>query len=75
MRITAQDREEIRVALWMRKNYIETGTVTMSANDAVRFNKSINPDSFPKTKPIEIKPLSTDQMKLIIRLEELIKVF
>ena len=33
--MTQQEMEDIATALLMRRNYIETGTVTMSANDAV----------------------------------------
>ncbi len=54
------DKEIIHRSLAMRKNYIQTGDISLSAIDANNCGK--------KDK---IKPLTTDQMKLIIRIEEL----
>lgn len=57
-----EEREMIVVALGMRRNWIETGDVVLSAKDV----------EARKFSDHEIKALSTDQMRLIIRTEELI---
>lgn len=64
MKLTRQDAEAIAQALYMRRNYIETGTVTMSASDAISAKKSDI-----------IRPLDSRQKKRLVRLEELAEAF
>lgn len=52
------DQEKIYYALSMWANHIETGKMTLSANDALHQN-------------IRVKPLTENQMKFVIRLLEL----
>lgn len=59
--LSREEKDMIVIGLNMRRNYIETGTVTMSAADAKRFKEER-----------QINALSTDQMKLIVKTEELI---
>jgi hypothetical protein len=63
--ISLSDKEKgmILIALDMRRNYIETGDVTISAADITKF----------KRKDVKINALSTEQMQLIIDTEYLIK--
>lgn len=60
--LTSEDCEAIWIALSMRKNYIETGNVVLSAADAAE-----------QKKPF--KALTVEQMQLVIRLDRLIKLF
>jgi hypothetical protein len=53
-------------ALRMWGNYIETGDVLLSAQDAHGRNRSL-----PPRAQIKIQPLSTDQTKLVARLRQL----
>lgn len=62
--MTQQEMEDIATALLMRRNYIETGTVTMSANDAVA----------SKQHKL-IKALEPAQKATIARLEALAEKF
>mgnify|MGYP003421435712 CR=1 FL=1 len=62
--MTRQEMEDIVTALYMRRNFIETGTVTMSANDAVA----------SKQHKI-IKGLEPAQKATIARLEALAEKF
>ncbi|KKL59836.1 hypothetical protein LCGC14_2211340 [marine sediment metagenome] len=57
--ITFTDKEMIAHALSMWANYIETGSVTMSAADATN-----------QSKYKLIRGLNTDQQKFVIRLRE-----
>ncbi len=54
---TSQEVDDIALALGMRICYIETGTVTLRASDAITQGKSNL-----------IKPLSDEQQRLILRL-------
>lgn len=54
------DNEKIYAALKYWANYIETGDVCLSRNDAIRMNK----------RNI-IKPLNIEQEKFVIKLREL----
>lgn len=58
--LTKEEKEMIIVGLNMRRNYIETGNVNCSASNA------------EVVKGLNINPLSVDQMRLIIKTEELI---
>lgn len=62
--MTQQDLEDIATSLLMRRNYIETGTVTLSANDAVA----------SKQHKL-IQPLDSSQKATIVRLESLAEEF
>ena len=61
LHITDKEKEMIIISLNMRRNYIETGNVLISAVDAARFRDDIQP-----------RNLSTSQMQLIIDTENLI---
>lgn len=63
--------EDVVHSIQMRICYIETGTVTHRASDAVEFNKSLGKD-WPR-HGIKIKALDGSQRELIARLEEAIK--
>ena len=69
MNLTSEEREDIVVALNMRCNYIETGDISLGAADVAERLKSR--DTMFKER-YEIKALSLDQMKVIIRMKELI---
>jgi len=58
--MTRKELQDIAISLLMRRNYIETGTVTMSANDAVMAKKHNL-----------IKALEPQQKETIRRLEQL----
>lgn len=58
--MTKEDAEIIYWSLAMRKNYIETGDVCLSAVDA----KNIKENK-------KIRPLTIDSMKILIKIEEL----
>lgn len=62
--MTAEDMEDIATSLLMRRNYIETGTVTLSANDAVA----------SKQHKL-IKALEPAQKETVARLERLADKF
>lgn len=72
--LTTDEKEMIAVALNMRRNYIETGTVSMSAKD-VQKTKGMRSGEHTlfKEGKAEVKALSTAQMQLIINTENLIK--
>jgi len=59
--LTQEEKKALVVSLGMRRNYIETGDVILSASSAVKVGRQK-----------EIKPLSIDQMKLITLSDELI---
>ena len=60
--ITDEEAEAIYTGLCMRRAYIETGDALMSAADAVSCGKQN-----------KLKPLSTEQMQLIVMQEGIIK--
>lgn len=62
MALTAEEKELIVFGLNMRKQYIETGNVLLSAQDAKRMGK----DKI-------VKALGDDQYALINKLNDLIK--
>lgn len=62
--MTIQEMEDIVTALNMRRNFIETGTVTMSMNDAVAAKKHNL-----------IKALEPAQKATIARMEALVEKF
>jgi len=61
--LTQKEKEMIIIGLNMRRNYIETGNISVSAMDVEKMGKTNN----------KINALSTDQMQLIIDTENLIK--
>ena len=77
--ITLNDKEKemIATALNIRRNYIETGTVSMSAKDVQGISevRHLRDDGYTLLgeKKAEVKALSTQQMQLIIDMENLIK--
>jgi len=70
MNLTSEEREDVVIALNMRCNYIETGDISLGAADVAERLKSR--DTLFKER-YEVKALSLDQMKLIIRMKELIQ--
>lgn len=58
------DRDIVYTALSMRKNKIETGNADYSARDLQNMNETSHDGA-------KIRPLSPDQMRLIIRIDEL----
>lgn len=62
--MTTEEMQDIVTALYMRRNFIETGTVTMSANDAVAAKKHNL-----------IKALEPAQKETIRRMEALAEKF
>ena len=70
MNLTTEEREDVVIALNMRCNYIETGDISLGAADVAERLKSR--DTLFKER-YEVKALSLDQMKLIIRMKELIQ--
>lgn len=70
MKLSKEEREDVITALNLRCNLIETGDPHLSANDvAQRLNSR---DTLFKER-YTIKPLSVDQMKLIVRMKELVQ--
>jgi len=65
MQITSDEAEMIISALYMRINFIETGTPTLCANDAVQQKKH----SFIKPLEDEQRELLRTMRHLIIRLQ------
>ena len=71
-------KEMIATSLRMRANYIETGDVCLSRNDALRANEGIdrerqrmNSFSWDENRIVKIKELDINQQKLVILLREL----
>jgi hypothetical protein len=60
MKFTREERDMIYYSLSMRAGYIETGDPVLRAHDAYNMKKNDM-----------IKPLSTDQMKGILMIEDL----
>ena len=58
--LTHEEKSDILTALWMRINYIETGNIAISAQDAERYDQNI-----------KIKALSEEQMRGILRMKAL----
>ena len=58
--LTREEKNMIVTGLQMRRNYIETGDVNLSALQASRLGKG------------NINALSSDQMRLLVKTEELI---
>lgn len=65
--LTSQEKEMIAVGLNMRRNYIETGSITLGAADVAR----MDPKEAKRAYNAKIKALSEDQMKLILASNEL----
>jgi hypothetical protein len=64
------EKELILHSLNMRKNVIETGDHNHSAIDAERIQRA-NSKHPSLTAPPKVRALSVDQMKLIIKIDEL----
>ena len=58
--LTQDEKEQLYNCISCRLGIIETGTLMMRSRDAINCGKQN-----------QIKPLSTDQMKLVIMLEEI----
>lgn len=65
------DRLELITCINMRICWIETGTVTHTRNDAIRFNESLMQQS--TVRRIAIKLVTDDQESLLIQLKSLRK--
>lgn len=70
--ITLDDKEKemIVISLNMRRNYIETGDISVSAKDLSNMDTSY---LRLRGKEPKVNALSTEQMQLIINMENLIK--
>jgi hypothetical protein len=64
--LSDEEREILLFSLSIRRNVIETGTMTLSAQDAEQMGEET-----AKAHGATIKALSTDQMKLILTIEAL----
>jgi len=73
MELTREERNLIIYGLQMRSNIIQTGDPNVSAQDVKRMGSQKNLLGRPKLGGPEIKALDTDQMKLCIQIDELIK--
>lgn len=62
--MTTEEIEDIYTALWMRRNFIETGSASLSASDAVASDQHKL-----------IKSLEPSQKRTIARLEGLMEKF
>ncbi len=62
--MTTEDMEDIATSLLMRRNFIETGTVTLSANDAIE-----------RAQHRLVRALDPAQKETITRLERLAEKF
>ena len=65
--LTKEEKEMITVALNLRRNYMETGSISMGAADL----QNINPKDAERQFGAKIQALSEDQMKLILATSEL----
>ena len=72
-------KEMIVIALQMRANYIETGDVVLSRNDAISHNESIVREnkqysySSYQDRLHTIKKLTDEQQELVLKLRKLAK--
>ena len=64
---TSKEKEMIAIGLSMRRNYIETGSITLGAADVAK----MDPKEAKRAYGAEIKALSEDQMRLILASREL----
>ena len=58
--LTREEQEELVISIHLRIGFIETGTLLVRANDAIKMGKQ----SY-------IKPLTSEQRRLITQLEDL----
>lgn len=65
--LSKEEKEMIIVALNMRLNYIQTGSVNLSPHDVSK----IGHDAARCEYGAEIKPLTTEQMRLCVKTEDL----
>jgi hypothetical protein len=75
MELSSEQKDLIISGLNMKKNWIETGTPTLSARDAEEIIRSYNlvkSDMF-QNKPPKINKLNEDQKKLILEIESLLQ--
>ena len=69
MELDRDEKEMILISLNMRLNYIQTGCVSLSPVDVSRMGA----DCAKRQYDAEIKPLSVDQMELIVKTDKLVK--
>lgn len=63
--LTTEEEEIIAIALTMRQNHIETGSILVGAKNIE------NMGEYAKKHSAKLQSLSIDQMKLIIKIEEI----
>ena len=63
--LTTEEEEIIAIALTMRQNYIETGSISVGAKDIG------NMGEHAKKHGAKLQLLNIDQMKLIIKIEKI----
>jgi hypothetical protein len=68
-RLTSDEKQMISIALYMRRNYIETGSISLSAADLQNIGSKDSKRQFGA----EIQALSEDQMRLILASKDLEK--
>ena len=66
-KITQKEKDLLIIGLQMRMNYIQTGDMSLSANDLGKIGKE------NWSPGVKILPLSIEQMRIIIEMEELKK--
>lgn len=69
--LSFEEISEVIAAINMRINFIETGTVSNSANDAQAFNRTLDMSkALDRKRAIKINPLSRQQRDVLARLED-----
>lgn len=63
---TEKEKEILKDSLNMKRCYIETGNVSLSVGDVQSMGEEI-----AKGMGAKIKPLSSDQMRIILSIEEI----
>jgi hypothetical protein len=67
--LNSEEKEIIVTALNMRLNYVQTGSVSLSPHDV----QAVGADYAKQDYGAEIKPLTVEQMELIVATDRLIK--
>ncbi len=72
LEITDEERALLVEGLQMKSNFIQTGNIALSAEDVQQQIKS-SPRLLHERADSRVKSLSIEQMRLIVRLDDLIK--
>lgn len=68
--LTEDEKENIRICLTMRRNFIETSTIFYSSSDIQRMSEETR-----KRLDLQVLPLSLDQRKILDEIDNLLEVF